>query len=372
MERSTLLMNGNRGQYTSAPLNNMKNRRPATSVAQVNANRPSAAPRFQWLAGIMAAVLPVLFLLALLIPNAILRWAFLIVTALSLLLMWALGAFVKNARGTLTVIYGALAVVIGLALFMDTQAPETRQSSKMADQGALFTNDNAPPLGIQPGDAQQTPEPVAPAVSGTIVSAAQQQLEKFLGYWAQSQTNEMLKICTPSWVEKQASPQTTLFQLTRNSIPLSYQIENVSGSEGDTSRTITLKIALDNRNGTEPVLNRMQVLMFRVNDTWYVDPQSLGGTPINAASENAQATNMPASTIAPTATPRPQTAESSIKVYYNPDGGKYYHGKSNCPVVSERYWPLTEFNYADLNTQQFKNLIRCTDPECNAPERPAF
>ena len=154
MERSTLLMNGNRGQYTSAPLNNMKNRRPATSVAQVNANRPSAAPRFQWLAGIMAAVLPVLFLLALLIPNAILRWGFLIVTALSLLLMWALGAFVKNARGTLTVIYGALAVVIGLALFMDTQAPETRQSSKMADQGALFTNDNAPPLGIQPGDAQ--------------------------------------------------------------------------------------------------------------------------------------------------------------------------------------------------------------------------
>ena len=364
-------MNGTRGQYTSAPLNNMRNKRPSSGMSGQQEPK-KGGPRFQWLAGIMAALLPILFLLALLIPNAILRWAFLIVTALSLLLMWVLGAFVKNARGTLTVIYCALAVVIGLALFMDSSVPETQQTSRMAEQGALFTNQDTQALGALLHAGEPTPEPTV-AVSSTIISAAQQQLEKFLGFWAQSQTNEMLKLCTPSWVEKQASPQTTLFQLTRNSIPLNYQIENVSGSEGDTSRTITLKITLDNRNGTTPVLNRMQVLMFRVNDAWYVDPQSLGGTPINLAAENAQsAATMAASTKAPTPSPAPNSPYNSVKVYYNPDGGKYYHGKSNCPVVSERYWPLTEFNYTDLNTQQFKNMIRCTDPECNAPERPSF
>ena len=104
-----------------------------------------------------------------------------------------------------------------------------------------------------------------------------------------------------------------------------------------------------------------------------MDPQSLGGTPINVAAESAQhAATMAASTKAPTPSPAPDSPYSNVKVFYNPDGGKYYHGKSNCPVVSERYWPLKEFNYTDLNTQQFKNMIRCTDPECNAPQRPGL
>ncbi len=358
-------MNGNRGQYTSAPLNHMKNRRPDAQAAPGRAAAP--APRFQWLAGLMVAVLPILFLLSLLIPNALLRWVFLVLTGLSLLLMWLLGAFVRNARGTLTVVYGALALVIGLSLFMDTQAPEARQTSSMAEQGALFSNQDSQALGALLSSAQ-TPAPTSP-VSASIVSAAQKQLESFLGWWAQSYIPEMLKLCTPSWVSQQQSPETALFQLIQNSIPLSYQIESVSGSEGDTSRTITMKITLDNKNGMEPILYRMQVLMFRVNDVWYVDPQSLGGTPIDASAKNAlSATDMPASTIAPTATPAADSAYSNIKVYYNPDGGNYYHAKSNCSKVAERYWPLTEFNYADLNTQQFKNLIRCT--VCGAPERP--
>ena len=169
-------MNGNRGQYTSAPLYNMKNRRPASGMPGQQGPKKSG-PRFQWLAGIMAAVLPILFLLALLIPNAVLRWVFLGATALSLLLMWALEAFVKNARGTLTVIYAALAVVIGLALFMDSSSPETQQTSRMADQGALFTNQDAQALGALLNAGAQTPEPTS-AVSSTIISAAQQQLEK--------------------------------------------------------------------------------------------------------------------------------------------------------------------------------------------------
>lgn len=365
-------MNGNRGQYTSAPLNNMKNKRPTPPPhSGEQPARFSGKRRFQALAAVLSLVLPVLFLLALLIPSGPLRWAFLILTAVSLAAMWLLRAFVKNARGTLTIVYGALAVVIGLALFIDGQAPESRNvSSRIQDQGALFTNPDAAQRQNALAQSLTTPEPTAAA--SNAVSAAQQQLETFLVYWAQGNIPEMLKLCTPSWTAQQQSPEATLYQMIRNGKPTNYQIENVSGSDGDTSRTITLKATLDYQNGIAPTLCRLQVLMFRVNDVWYVDPQSLGGTPIDEAAESAQASvanpNL-GSTKAPTPTPIPADSADAQLLYYNKDGGKYYHAIRNCPAVDERYWPLDEFYYSDLNSQQFKNLIRCTT--CNAPQRPS-
>lgn len=364
-------MNGNRGQYTSAPLNNMKNKRPAP-VSQPG-QPPVAgagASRFRVLAAVLSLVLPALFLLALLIPSNPLRWAFLIVTALALGGMWLLRAFVKNARGTLTVVYSALAVVVGLALFMNSQSPEARSaSSRIQEQGALFSNTDASALGAMLGGSA-TPEPTS-AVAANTVSMAQKQLETFLTYWAQGNIPEMLKLCTPSWTSQQQSPEAKLYQLIANSRPSSYAIEQAQGSDGDTSRTITLQATIDYQNGVAPTLCRMHVLMFRVNDVWYVDPQSLGGTPIDATAESAQAAVSSAnigSTIAPTATPAPSAGAAATRVYYNADGGKYYHAIPNCPAVAEKYWPLDEFYYSDLNSQQFKNLIRCTT--CNAPQRP--
>lgn len=362
-------MNGNRGQYTSAPLNNMKNKR-AVQAAQMGHQAPTppqGAPRFGFLALILSLVLPVLFLLALLIPNQPLRWSFLIVTALAVIFMWILRAFVKNARGTLTVVYAALAVVIGLALFMDYQTPESRNtSSSIQDQGALFTNPDTSALN-QLLSSNATPSPTS-AVASNAISLAQQQLESFLALWAQGNIPEMLKLCTPNWIAQQQSPEAALYQLIRMSTPLSYVIESVSGSEGDTSRTITMKINIMPISGTGVETNRMHVLMFRINDAWYVDPQSLGGTPIDEAAELAQQ-NQPIqqSTIAPTATPAPSDGNVML-LYYNSDGGKYYHSKANCSAVAERYWPLDEFYYSDLNSQQFKNLIRCS--KCDAPQRP--
>ena len=41
----------------------------------------------------------------------------------------------------------------------------------------------------------------------------------------------------------------------------------------------------------------------------------------------------------------------------------------NCPAVDERYWPLSSFSFDLINSQEYKNLVRC--PRCNPPERPA-
>lgn len=372
-------MNGNRGQYTSAPLYNMKNKRPAPQPQGGAGNsQPPQEPqrrrsRFGTLAAVLSIGLPVLFLLALLISSNYLKIAFLAATVIAVAAMWVLGAFVRNARSTLTIVYGALAVVIGLALFMDSAGLETQNTGKsMADQGALFSsNVDQSALDALLQNAASSTQPEATDAPVAAISAAQERLEQFLAYWAENNIPSMLEICTPSWVSQQDAPQEKLWQLILNRRPLQYQIESVAGSEADSSRTITLKVLIAREGFSEAEMNRMQVLMFRVNDVWYVDPQSLGGTVIDEEAEQIKQAEDDAyvgTTISPTATPTPSDANATI-LYYNADGGKYYHAMANCPAVNEKYWPLDEFYYTDLNTAKFKNLLQCE--RCGAPSRPA-
>ena len=96
------------------------------------------------------------------------------------------------------------------------------------------------------------------------------------------------------------------------------------------------------------------------------DGSQLGIISVKDALAIAAEKNLDIVEIAPTATPN---ADANAQVlYYNSNGGKYYHSMPNCPAVDERYWPLDKFYYSDLNTAKFKNLLRCT--KCNAPERP--
>lgn len=48
-------------------------------------------------------------------------------------------------------------------------------------------------------------------------------------------------------------------------------------------------------------------------------------------------------------------------IYYNPNGGKYYHEDQYCASVKSRYLPLTEITYAELNTT-YSHLTPC--PSC--------
>ena len=133
-------MNGNRGQYTSAPLYNMKNKRPTQQTQPGGQPTPEGPRRSGLLSAILCLVLPVLFLVALFWPNMIVRVIFLALALLSVCAMWLFKAFVKNARSTLTIIYIALSIVVGLALFMDMQAPETQRASSINEQGKLFND----------------------------------------------------------------------------------------------------------------------------------------------------------------------------------------------------------------------------------------
>ena len=371
-------MNGNRGQYTSAPLFNMKKKRMTPKPAQQpgEGERPAEQPaerHYVVLPLILCVGLPILFLAALIVPSNLLRWVYLGAAAASLIAMWALRAFVKSARGTLTVIYCALALVIGLALYMNGQSPETRNvSSARVDTASVFTNSDPSALGAALA-SYYTPAPeenANSAAAAASVSAAQQQLNGFMQAWALGNVPQMLDYVLPSWKAQQTSAETALWQLTLDSRPVGeYQIESTLGSDGDSARTIVIKVHMNERNaGSELVYKRMQVLMFRTGQTWYVDPNSLNGLIIDEATEQAAAgVPMIGTTIAPTATPAPETATSGITLYYNPNGGKYYHSKATCEAVNQEYWPLTGFSYDLLNSAQFSKLIPCT--KCNPPAR---
>ena len=82
----------------------------------------------------------------------------------------------------------------------------------------------------------------------------------------------------------------------------------------------------------------------------------------------------PTATVQPTPEPTPEptptpTINPKTVLYYNKDGGSYYHADKNCSKVADNYLPLTgTFKYSEINDSKYKNLKPCD--RCNPPERP--
>jgi hypothetical protein len=59
--------------------------------------------------------------------------------------------------------------------------------------------------------------------------------------------------------------------------------------------------------------------------------------------------------------------DPALPVFYNPLGGKNYHLNPMCPSVKDRFLPLTEFMYGELNMEPYDTLTPCA--VCNPPPR---
>lgn len=352
----------------------MKNKR--SVQAAVPGGRAAAGPRQEEtvrrssvMSLAVTILLPVLFVIALLIDSIPLRLIFLAVAAIAIAAMWLMNIFARGARSTLSIAYAALMVVIAVALALSLQTPESQHNSNAVSAAQTQVQDWTTPYYASTATSASA-TPAAYVIEETSTSVAQKQLENFILGWRKGEIPAMLPMCAPSWVAKQQSPEAALWNLMRNREPVEYKIESVQGSEADTSRTITVKVTFENKGTGDMTVERMHVLMIRVNDTWYVDPQSLNGTTVDEAAEQARAEQDSyriQSTKAPvTATPEP-TGDDAVQVFYNPDGGRYYHKKASCPDVAESYWPLTPLYYSDLETQNFLHLMQC--PTCDPPAR---
>ncbi len=386
-------MSGNRNRYTSAPMYGIKYKKnlqkadftsPDPEEPRSDDTESGAAPEgafspaypadtrkkrsYSWLLWVLVLLLGLLAA-SFILPGNTLKIAFLVLTALTLLTMWGVAAFGKNARTSISLIYIALMIVAAVALIVSspigTRQPVARPTNAVASTPT-----------VNPVIPTQIPEDNGDGNQGLPndagASAAQLQLMAFMNLWSENQLDQMVTLCKPDWVNNQKDPKTALFFLLTNRTPLNYTVDAISGSSADDSRTITITALISKASTAEPEYYRIQVLMIRINNNWYVDPNSLGGSKVTVSSGSAgsdgsgsQITTVPTSVPTPTAVPGPSTV-----LYYNPDGGKYYHAVDNCPSVGAQYLPLTALNYTDLNSTKFKSLLPC--PKCNPPERPSL
>ncbi len=61
--------------------------------------------------------------------------------------------------------------------------------------------------------------------------------------------------------------------------------------------------------------------------------------------------------------------DGELKLYYNPNGGQNYHAADKCFGVRDKYLPLSEFTYAELDSGDYARLTPC--PYCFPPLRAA-
>ena len=313
---------------------------------------------------ILSAIMLILFALGMFVPGlAILKWFFLILGAGTIALLWLKPLVAANKRLCYTIVFGLLiAVTVFRIAYPGGQQPNSNPQgsdpTRVSSSGQVNYN---------PDD---NPQPAVTAVPNTTVtstpepaddSSVTERLQTFFYYWSANRQDDMLTLCAPSWQSKVENPKTALFGLMANRTPKEYMVENITGTEYDTSRTVTVVSLMDRNNGKDPVRYRLSVIMLKENDNqWYVDPKSL---------QTYEAADTPDPSITPTPGPTDEPViYPNTVLYYNPSGGEFYHLDQNCKRINERYLPLQgHFTYAELSKDPYNKLKPCAI--CGAPSK---
>ncbi len=366
-------MSAKRNHYTSTPLMRMDKKPQSVEWEEapvVLEQETQRVRHYRVLQIIMLVLLPIAFVVTLALGKVSLSWGYVGVSLLFVLLMWLLRAFAQSARAKLTLIYVLAAAVVVVRLIVSTPGSVTQRVVSRVDSSAIFNTGSAldtPTLAdIGETEAEPTPEPEA---SEAPISAAQMRLEEFMSYWSMNDTDSMVAMCNPSWVDKEENPKAVLFPKVGMFFPTSYYVERVDGSNTDSSRAIMIVANITNSDGST-TSKRYQIMMLRSNDVWYIDPNSLNSIGTVTADDPQPLEQIssiltdatPAPTVAPTVNPQ-------MMLYYNPDGGSYYHADAYCTSVKNRnYVPLQgTFTYSQLDDAKYRTLNRCST--CHAPER---
>ncbi|MBQ8536446.1 MAG: hypothetical protein IJ461_03465, partial [Clostridia bacterium] len=327
-----------------------------------------------WLQLLMLVVLPILFVAAMVVKQTPLFWVFIGFALVGLAAMWLQSTFVSSARTTLSLIYGALLIVSAVSIVSGTgmnrdatttsagaNIPSVTGQNAVTQQAQSSTSAAAPALSLEDVSQPSNPYLIEYTPEPSVTSEASQQLDSFMYLWNANKLDEMVSLCAPSWSTGLDDARKSLYAILANRLPMDYTMEKITGTDADSSRTITMTATIDKQNNRDPAKYRFQVLMLKENGTWYVDPQSLkSNEPAETATPAPDATATPAPTDPPSA---------KTKLYYNSEGGSYYHTQEQCSSISPEYYSkMRSFYYQDLDGAKFKHLKPCT--KCDAPSRP--
>lgn len=327
---------------------------------------PTPRPPFdvdKWLKIILYGILPVLFIPCIFVSHTFdfLRYLFIIATVISLSVIWYRQAFTSGMRTGISVVYLALSIIVIAMLIGNNK--DTQQTNNLFNANAAGQVTAEPTTSVEaaPLAAQETPAPEEDVGE----SEAEQRLAMFMDYWAVNNVESMVALVQPSWASQQDSPAQALFTVISNRTPTEYQIEGISGSAADSSRTVTMSANIDKNNGKDPVRYRFMILMVKESGAWFIDPNSL------ATNDTVSETTPPVSgkeTIAQSLAPRMTVTpipDPSTKLYYNATGGTYYHIDPNCSAVNPKYLPMASFLYSELDDSPYSSLKPCL--KCGAP-----
>lgn len=345
---------------------------PQQSGFTIQPNTPSPSPRAASLDAdklwsvFLFGLLPLLFIPCLFVSNAwdVLRYIFLGATVVGLGAVWYRQMYTPSSRLIISIIYVALCIAT-IAMLMQgvndaQQASANIAQNQQQEQPTPTPNANAAAAAI----TTPTPSP-EPVVSGP--SEAERRLELFMELWKVNNTTEMVNLVQPSWRGQQENASTSLFVALANRTPEDFKLEEISGTETDNSRTITMRATINKNTGKAPAVYRFMVMMVKEGGEWYVNPNSLATNDTEQTSseeENVVKTQGSGAVTEPpreTVTPAPP---ASTPLYYNM-GGNFYHMDPECPSVAKEYLPFdASFSYAELSSYN-NTLLPCLN--CNAP-----
>ena len=209
-------------------------------------------------------------------------------------------------------------------------------------------------------------EGALPSGRDTVSKEASEPVICFLYYWAQNQLDAMLDYCRPSWILDcggTANARVKLFLLMDLRIPVSWRLEQ-SALDGE-SAVVTVTATLDPPPPQPAEEKQMDFVVRQEGGRWYVDPE-----PSLIMRDAPDKTPVPEVRITqPPQPPQPVSAVGPDTVlYYNPDGGSYYHADANCRSAAARFLPFAgSFTWAEVNDEPYADLMPC--PYCCAPIR---
>lgn len=314
---------------------------------------------------LMFGVLPILFILSMVFAWTAVKWVVLVGAVASIAALWLRELVTPNARLVLSLLLASAAVVCLVSALATNAAgnqnPAQPNQSGQMQQGSTSGNNLDVNL-----TATDTPNP-APTPTATPVDDSEEcyaQLHSFFTLWKNNAISQMVNLTAPSWRSSikggtDAVTQKLFGEVLTNRTPVSWDFTAITGTSNDIARMVTVRAVINKNNTLGESVYLWKVRMVKEDGVWYVDPATL-------QSNEQESTATPTNALA--TQPVLNTSHPDLILYYNQNGGTYYHIDPNCSSINQRYRPLTaSFKWTQIDDEPYKNLEQCK--VCGAPLR---
>lgn len=399
-----------RNNYTITPSYGGNQRQTQPRITQSYAGTQPGAPRRPsapasqkpsndtFLLTMIFIVAPVCGLLGL--PILAFRWMFIALSAFLIITIWITKRFIFQGRAFLSGVL-VVAAVVSLISAVDSKASLQQSqytpysagdpvlgsslgASLQGGQGAVPTNpiDTTISNELNALLAQQQTDSPEGTLGGAVgaqatnapervLSDAEKALDNYLRMWQLEDFESMAQYTLPSWRNAQRVPPRQLSYQHKNYTLNSWEISGENQSSAIDSATFTVIVNVTKSNSTKAtVYGKYSAILFNTQGTWYVDPNSMRSMityePPEQIADNTGASVIGVEQIDPDPTPEP-VVSGKTKLYYNSDGGKFYHAEEQCSTIDPKFYSkIKSFTYADLGKSGYSKLKPCAT--CKAPK----